>query len=266
MSKIGTMVIIKGAGEMATGVAYRLYKCGFDVIMTEISRPLAVRRKVSFAEAVYEGSVTVEGVKASLALTIEHAFEMLDDQIIPVMVDPEANVIQELLPQVVVDARMAKSNLGTKIEEAPLVIGLGPGFEAGLDVQVVVETCRGHRLGRASYIGSAAPDTGIPENVGGFTKERLLIAPVEGVVTKTRAIGDLVEKGEVLAIVENIPVRAKISGLIRGMLKEGVKVPQGAKIGDIDPRKDAEWDTISDKALAVGGGVVEAVFNYLTID
>lgn len=266
MSKLGTMVIIKGAGELATGVAYRLYKCGLDVIMTEISRPLAVRRTVSFAEAVYEGTVTIEGVKASLALTVDHAFEMLDEKIIPVMVDPEANVIQDLFPQIVVDARMAKSNLGTKIEDANLVIGLGPGFEAGLDVHAIIETCRGHRLGRVIYIGGAIPDTGTPENVDGMTRERLLKAPVEGVVTKTRAIGELVEKGETVAIVENIPVRAQISGVIRGMIKEGVKVPKGTKIGDIDPRKDAEWDTISDKALAVAGGVLEAVFNYITND
>lgn len=266
MSKIGTMVIIKGAGDLATGVAYRLNKCGLDVIMTEISSPLVVRRKVSFAEAVYEGTATVEGIQARLAQTVDEALEMLDDNIIPVMVDPEANVVKDLYPQVVVDARMAKRNLGTTIEEAPLVIGLGPGFTAGEDVHAVVETLRGHRLGRVIYGGSAIPDTGSPGNVAGVTRERLLRAPVEGVVVAKRAIGDLVEKGEIVAVIENTPVPAQISGVIRGIIKEGVKVPQGTKIGDIDPRKDAEWDTISDKALAVGGGVVEAVFNFITAD
>jgi xanthine dehydrogenase accessory factor len=233
--------------------------------MTEISRPLVVRRKVAFAEAVHDGTVTVEGIKARLALTIDHALEMLDDRIIPVLVDPEADVVRILRPQVVIDARLAKRNLSTTIDEAPLVIGLGPGFVAGKDVHTVIETCRGHRLGRVICSGSAIPNTGSPGNVGGFTVERLLRAPVEGVVMTTRSIGDYVEKGEVVAIVENVPVRAQITGMVRGMIKEGVRVPQGTKIGDIDPRRDAEYDTISDKALAVGGGVLEAVFNFIAL-
>ncbi|MFA4886072.1 MAG: selenium-dependent molybdenum cofactor biosynthesis protein YqeB [Desulfotomaculaceae bacterium] len=257
------MVIIKGAGDLATGVAYRLYKCKMDVIMTEISCPLVVRRKVAFAAAVNEGMVTVEGIKASLASTVEEACDMLDDRIIPVMVDPEADLVKEVGPTVVVDARMAKRNLGTTIDEAPLVIGLGPGFEAGQDVHAVIETCRGHRLGRVIYRGSAIPDTGKPGAVSGFTVERLLRAPVEGVVKPERSIGDLVEKGDVVALVENTPVRAQISGIIRGMIQGGARVPQGTKIGDIDPRKDTEIDTISDKALSVGGGVLEAVFSFL---
>ncbi|NLI12750.1 MAG: EF2563 family selenium-dependent molybdenum hydroxylase system protein [Peptococcaceae bacterium] len=258
------MVIIKGAGDLATGVAYRLYKCGLDVIMTEISSPLVVRRKVAFAEAVYEGTVTVDGVKASLAQTIDKALEMFDDRIIPVLVDPEAEVVKTLYPQVVVDARMAKRNLGTTIDEAPLVIGLGPGFVAGLDVHAVIETCRGHRLGRVIYRGGAIDDTGKPGAVNGFTVERLLRAPVEGVVKPCRVIGDLVEKGDIVAFVEDIEVKAEIPGVIRGMIKDGVRVSQGTKIGDIDPRKDTECDTISDKALSVGGGVLEAVFSFLT--
>lgn len=258
------LVIIKGAGDLATGVAYRLYQCGIDVVMTEISRPLVVRRKVAFAEAVHDGTATVEGITASLAFSAEHACELLDGRIIPVLVDPEAKVIKIMRPQVVIDARVAKRNMGTTMDEAPLVIGLGPGFTAGQDVHAVIETCRGHRLGRVIYSGGAIPNTGNPGNVGGYTVERLLRAPVEGVVMTTRAIGDQVEKGEVVAIVENTPVCAQISGLLRGMIREGVRVPQGTKIGDIDPRKDAEWDTISDKALAVGGGVLEAVFNFIS--
>lgn len=257
------LVVIKGAGDLATGVAYRLYKCKLQVIMTEIRYPLVVRRKVAFASAVNEGTVTIEGIKAKLAASAGQACCLLKKKIIPVIVDPEAAVVKELLPQVVVDARMAKRNIDTSKDEASLVIGLGPGFIAGQDVHAVIETCRGHRLGRVIYSGGAIPDTGHPGSVGGFTVERLLRAPVAGVVMTTRSIGEQVEKGEVVAIVESTPVYAQISGLIRGMIKEGVRVAQGTKIGDIDPRKDAEYDTISDKALAVGGGVLEAVFNFL---
>lgn len=265
MSQQRPMVIIKGAGDLATGVAFRLYKCNLDVIMTELSLPLVVRRKVAFAGAVYDGTVTVEGIKAGLASTADQALEMLAERTIPVLVDPGADVIKILHPLVVVDARLAKRNLGTKIGEAPLVIGLGPGFAAGQDVHAVIETCRGHRLGRVIYSGSAIPNTGSPGSVGGYTVERLLRAPVEGIVTGARNIGDLVDKGEVVAFVGSIPVLAKISGMIRGMIKEGVRVSSGTKIGDIDPRTDAEYDTVSDKALAVAGGVLEAVFNFITL-
>ncbi len=265
MSQPGTMVIIKGADELATGIAYRLYQCGLDVIMTEKRNPLVVRRKVAFAEAVHDCTVTVEGVKASLASTVNHAIELFDYRIIPVLIDPEADVVKELYPEVVVDARMAKRNLGTTIDEAPLVIGLGPGFEAGRDVHAVIETCRGHRMGRVIYRGSAIPNTGIPGNVGGYTAERLLKAPVGGVVKTVRSIGELVKKGDIVATVENTPVQAQMAGVIRGIVRDGVSVPEGTKIANIDPRKDFEWDTISDKALAVGGGVLEAVFNFIAM-
>lgn len=262
MREYRPMVIIKGAGDLATGVAHRLFQNGLDVIMTEISSPLVVRRKVAFAEAVYEGTVTVEGTKACLAATVDHAYDLLEDRIIPVLIDPEADVVKMVHPEVVVDARMAKRNLGTTIDEASFVVGLGPGFTAGLDVHAVIETCRGHDLGRVIYSGSAIPDTGIPGEVGGYTVERLLRAPVEGVVTPKRSIGDLVEKGDIVAFVENTPVRAEIAGIVRGMIKEGIRVPKGTKIGDIDPRKDTKCDAISDKAQAVGSGVLEAVFNF----
>jgi len=257
------LVVVRGAGDLASGVAYRLFKCGLDVLMTEISRPLVVRRTVSFARAVWEGSAIVEGVEARLAETVEQALELLKNRIIPVMVDPEALVIKQLRPKVVVDARIAKRNLGTTINDAPLVIGLGPGFTAGVDVDAVIETCRGHRLGRVIYSGGAIPDTGIPGSIDGHTWGRLLKAPVDGTMRPCRSIGELVEEGDVVAYVDTEPVRAGISGLIRGMLKEGVRVPRGTKIGDIDPREDAEYTTISDKALAVGGGVLEAVFHFL---
>lgn len=263
MIKNKPLVVIRGAGDLASGVAYRLYNSGLDVIMTEIDRPLVVRRTVSFAEAVYAGRVTIEGIDACLAGSVEEALSLLEKGIIPVLVDPEAVVIKLARPAVVVDAIMAKRNLNTAIEDAPLVIGLGPGFTAGVDVHAVIETCRGHRLGRVIYNGSAIPDTGSPGAVDGYTLERLLRAPVDGVVTPRRRIGEQVKKGEVVAHVETTPVYAEMTGIVRGMLKEGTRVPKGTKIGDIDPRENAEYDTISDKALAVGGGVLEAVYHFL---
>lgn len=258
------LVVIRGAGDLASGVAYRLFNSGLDVIMTEIDRPLVVRRTVSFAEAVYAGKVTIEGIEACLAGSVEEAMALLGKRVIPVLVDPEAAVVKLVRPAVVVDARMAKRNLGITIKDAPMVIGLGPGFTAGLDVHAVIETCRGHRLGRVIYSGSAIPDTGAPGAVDGYTLERLLRAPVDGVVVPRRTIGEQVEKGDVVAFVETTPVYAEMTGLLRGMLKEGARVPKGTKIGDIDPRKNAEYETISDKALAVGGGVLEAVCHFLS--
>lgn len=257
------LVAVRGAGDLATGVAYRLYKSGLDVIMTEIERPLVVRRTVSFAEAVYAKKVTVEEIEAGLAGSVEEAATLLAKKVIPVLVDPAAAVVKDTCPAVVVDARMAKRNLDTTMRDAPLVIGLGPGFTAGVDVHAVIETCRGHRLGRVIYSGSAIPDTGAPGAVDGYTLERLLRAPADGVVAPRRTIGEQVKKGEVVAFVETVPVYAEMTGLLRGMLKEGTRVTRGTKIGDIDPRPDAEYDTISDKALAVGGGVLEAVYHFL---
>lgn len=265
MTRSKPLVIVKGAGDLATGTAYRLFKCGLEVIMTEINNPLVVRRTVAFAEAVYSEIVTVEGITARHAETIEHAVEILKKKTIPVLVDPAAVVVGTLRPMVVVDAIMAKHNLSTKITDAPLVIGLGPGFTAGMDVDAVVETCRGHRLGRAIYKGSAAPNSGVPGEIMGYTKERLLCAPADGVVKPVCYIGEQVEKGDVVARVGENPIVAEIHGIIRGMIKSGTWVTGGTKIGDIDPRcNQTECFSISDKALAVGGGVVEVVFNYLS--
>lgn len=263
MSKNKQPVVVRGAGDLASGVAYRLFKSGLDVIMTEIERPLVVRRTVSFAEAVYAGKVTIEGIDACLAGSVEEALTLLKKKVIPVLVDPDASVVKLVRPAVVVDAIMAKRNIGTTIEDAPLVIGLGPGFTAGVDVHVVIETCRGHRLGRTIYNGSAIPDTGAPGAVDGYALERLLRAPVDGIVRPCRSIGEQVDKGDVVAYVNETPVYAELTGMVRGMLKDGTWVPKKTKIGDIDPRKNAEYDTISDKALAVGGGVLEAVYCYL---
>lgn len=253
-------VLIRGAGEMATGVAWRLNRCGFQVLMTEIPKPLAVRRGVCFSEAVYEGEKVVEGVKAVLISHPEEGEEVWKRGEVAVIVDPEARCLQEIRPQVLVDAIMAKRNLGTRKDQAPLVIGLGPGFRAGEDVHAVIETKRGHDLGRVLWEGEAQPNTGIPGEIGGYTVERVLRAPKAGVLRLRKDIGDRVEAGEEIGWVRDEPIRARISGVIRGLLREGSEVQGGLKIGDIDPRGVRDYCfTISDKARAIAGGVLEAI-------
>ncbi|HWP29151.1 MAG TPA: selenium-dependent molybdenum cofactor biosynthesis protein YqeB [Chloroflexota bacterium] len=254
------LTVIKGAGDLATGVAVRLYRAGLRLLMTEIAAPTAVRRTVAFAEAVYAGTTTVEGITARYCRDLQEAEAALAAEIIPVLVDPEATVVRELRPTVVIDAIMAKQNLGTRLTDAPVVIGVGPGFVAGRDVHAVVETQRGHYLGRAIYEGAAAPDTGVPGVIGGFAQERVLRAPAAGHVEQLAAIGAQVEAGETVALVSGQPVRAAIRGTLRGLIHAGVAVHAGMKIGDIDPRAEpAHCFTVSDKSLAVGGGALEAV-------
>lgn len=257
------LVVVKGAGDLATGVAHRLYRCGMRVVMTEIPQPTVVRRSVSFAEAVYETAHVVEGVTARLARNIDQAAEVLQRGEIPVLVDPQTREALRLRPSVLVDAVMAKKNTGTQITDAPLVIGLGPGFTAGLDVHAVIETNRGHHLGRVIENGCAQPNTGIPGPVQGYTLERLVRAPADGVFQACVEINRFVQAGELLGYVGDQPVRAGIAGLLRGLIREGTQVCRGLKIGDIDPRGEPEHGyTISDKARAVAGGVLEAVFYY----
>ena len=255
-----TLVLIKGAGDLATGVAARLYRCGFPVVMTELPRPLMVRRTVSFGEAVYETEVVVEGIRARRVDVVAAARSAMADGVIPVLVDPEARCLAELAPPVLVDAVMAKTNTGTRQTDAPLVIALGPGFTAGVDCHVVVETNRGHRLGRPIYRGAAEPDTSRPGEVGGKTAERILRAPITGVVTSRAAIGDQVVEGQVVAVVGGYDVHAGTAGVLRGMVRDGTMVPVGVKIGDVDPRAAASHCfEISEKALAIAGGVLEAI-------
>lgn len=259
----GRLVVIKGAGDLATGCAWRLRQSGFYALMTELPQPLVIRRTVAFAEAVYAGSMVVEGVEAVLAENTENALQLLKTGRIPVLVDPQAAVVSQIKPVAFIDAVMAKRNTGTKINDAPLVVGLGPGFTAGVDVHAVVETKRGHNLGRVLYQGETAPDTGVPGEIMGFAAERLLRAPADGVIEPWRNIGDPVKKGETIVFVGGIPVQAKVSGVVRGMIRAGVWASAGMKIGDIDPRGIKEYCcSISDKALAVGGGVLEAVCGY----
>ncbi len=256
-------VLIKGAGDIATGIAYRLKKCGFAVVMTETAVPTTVRRTVAFSRAVYECRCEVEGVEAVLCEDCKAVKACIENGDIPVVVDEDAKIIEALKPDVVVDAILAKKNLGTSIDIAPLVIGVGPGFTAGKDCHCVIETKRGHYLGRVIEEGSAIPNTGVPGEIGGYSKERIIRAEAEGEFKPLRSIGDTVEEGEAVAESGGAVIYAKMPGLIRGMLQEGVYVKPGMKCGDIDARSEYQYCfEISDKALAVGGGVLEAVVRW----
>src|SRR5512139_2441087 len=259
----GLTVLIRGAGEMASGVAHRLFRSHFKICLLEIPEPLAVRREVSFCEAAYEGEKEVEGVRSKRISSVEEIGSVWKEDMIPLLIDPEGKETREVLkPQVLVDAIMAKGNLGTQMEDAPWVIALGPGFTAGKDAHAVIETNRGHNLGRVLLRGSAEPDTGVPGDISGYTIERLLRTEKKGTFHSQSSIGDRVEKGAVVAVVDDFPVIAGISGIVRGLLRDGVKVTKGMKVGDIDPRgKRENCFTISDKARAIGGGVLEAILH-----
>lgn len=255
-----TLVLIKGAGDLASGVAARLYRCGFPVVMTELPNPLMVRRTVSFGEAVYEGEVDVEGITARRVDDAASATLALGAGIIPVVVDPRGASLDMLRPAVLVDAIMAKRNTGTTRAQAQLVIALGPGFIAGVDCHAVIETNRGHCLGRVILEGAAEPDTGRPGSIGGKTDERILRAPAAGTVRGRAEIGDRVVAGQVVASVEGQEVRAGTDGVLRGLVRPGALVRAGEKIGDVDPRAAPEHCyLISDKSLAIAGGVLEAI-------
>jgi xanthine dehydrogenase accessory factor len=253
-------ILIKGAGDLATGVAVRLHRAGFSVVMTDLTSPTAVRRTVSFCEAIPEGVQTVEGIRARRAAGAEEALRITADGDIAVIPDPEAYCLPALKPAALVDAILAKRNTGTTIDDAPVVIALGPGFTAGYDCHAVVETMRGHDLGRVILNGSARPNTGVPGEIGGFTVERLLRAPADGPFHPLVTIGDVVTAGDRVAEVSGQPVLAQISGVVRGLLREGTPVHNGMKSGDIDPRCEARHCfSVSDKARAIGGGVLEAI-------
>lgn len=257
------LVVLKGGGDIASGIAHRLYRAGFKLVILETNRPTVIRREVAFAEAIFEEEKVVEGVKARKAGDVDSALKILRYGEIPVLVDPRGLSISLLKPNVVVDAILAKKNLGTKIEDAPVVIGVGPGFTVGRDVHMVVETMRGHNLGKVIEEGSAIPNTGIPGNIAGYSEERVLRAPAEGLFLVRKKIGDLVDQGEVVAEVEGVALKATITGALRGLLREGLDVKKGMKVGDIDPRGIREYCfTISDKSRAVAGGVLEAVLYY----
>ena len=263
-SVFDNLIVIRGAGDLATATAIRLHNSGFRVMCLDIDRPTVIRRTVSFAQAMFDGVTVVEGVKARRC-SAEQAPDVMAQGEVPVVADPQGRCIALYSPEVVVDAIIAKKNLGTCRDMAPFTVALGPGFTAGIDVDCVIETSRGHRLGRLIYSGSAAPNTGIPGNIAGFTVERVIHSPCAGEFRACSRIGDIVRKGDVIAHVGDVEVRATLDGMIRGLLHDGLTVPAHFKIADIDPRgAEADYLTCSDKARALSGSVLEAVLHHLS--
>lgn len=259
------LIIVRGGGDLASGTILKLYHSGFPVLILETQMPSAIRRNVAFSEAVYQETQTIEGVTCYLAHNPEEALAYLQEGKLTLLIDPEANYLQTLKPLALVDAILAKKNLGTTRSMAPITIALGPGFCAGADVDAVIETKRGHNLGRIIYEGYAAPNTGIPGNIGGYDKERVIHSPAEGILKNICHITDTVKKGQQIATIqagqEMIPVYATIDGLLRGLIRDGYPVTQGFKIADIDPRLEQYNNcfTVSDKARCIAGGVLEAL-------
>lgn len=254
------LCVLRGGGDLATGVAWRLTRAGWPVVVLELPEPLTIRRTVALSTAVADGEVSVQGMRGVLAASLKEAEAAMGRGEVAVLVAPELAALKPLRPGVVVDARLAKRNIDTSRDDADLVVALGPGFNAGEDCHAVVETMRGHRLGRVIWSGSAQPDTGSPAELGGRSANRVLRAPVAGEVAWQVSIGDLVAEGQLLGSVAGEPVTAPFDGVLRGTIRGGITVWAGLKIGDVDPRGDpsACWE-ISEKSLAVGGGVLEAV-------
>ncbi len=256
-------VLLRGGGDLASGVALRLYRIGLKVVVSELQQPLAVRRLVSFGQAVYSQNICIEGVNASLVQNAQEVERVLSDNNIPVLIDPPAEIRHVLAPQVIIDARMTKKTPDLDCRAAPLMIGLGPGFVAGENCHAVIETKRGPTLGRVIWNGSAESDTGLPEAVSNHQSDRVLRAPAAGVLANHVDIGAQVRAGQIIADVNGKPIIAAFDGFLRGLLQDGLPVYEGMKIGDLDPRMDARLCTlVSDKALAIGGGVVEAIFSF----
>lgn len=262
------LVLIRGGGDLASGVALRLHRAGLKVVITELPQPLVVRRKVSFAEAVFQGRTQVEEVSARLATEYAQISEMLESDEIPVVVDPQGGILHrsEFFFTVLVDARMTKRPPDLGMEAAPLVIGLGPGFVAGENCHAAIETKRGHYLGRVIWKGAPEPDTGEPERVLGQRNSRVLRAPADGCLVAHAKIGDVLAQDERIAEVSGQVVRAPFAGVLRGLLHPGLNVHQGQKVGDVDPRGDPRYCTlVSDKSLAIGGGVLEAILSRVDL-
>lgn len=264
MKKKDLIVLIRGGGDVGSGVAVKLFNCGFPVVVTEIQEPLVVRRSIAFANCVYEGCCEIEKVSGKLVVNYDKIIESIASGTVPVIVDPDGLAIKKLKPDIVIDAVMAKRNILTKMNNANIVIGLGPGFTAGVDVDAVIETQSGHYLGRVIYNGKAADDTGIPCNIEGYTNERVFRAPCDGIIQNVVDIGDIVEKGQLLCRVNGVEVRSQLDGVVRGIIHDGLAVVKGLKLGDVDHRGDAQYNHyISDKIRNIAGGVLEAVLVLL---
>ena len=260
------LILIRGAGDLASGIALRLHHAHMKIVMTDLPRPSAIRRTVCFSQAILFGSMRVEDVTARRAESPEDALRITAAGDIAVLADPQAACIAALKPDAVVDAILAKRNLGTRITDAPCVVGVGPGFTAGTDCHAAVETMRGHYLGRVITDGSPLPNTNIPGLIGGFAGERVLRAPADGVFHQLLEIGAQVRAGDIAGEVEGVPMLCQIDGILRGILADGTPVFKGMKAGDVDPRGERKYcDTVSDKALAVGGGVLQAILQITGI-
>lgn len=261
MKNTDDIVVVRGGGDIASGAIQKLYRSGFKVLVLEIETPSAIRRKVAFCEAVYEKEIEIEGIKARLVTDDEEIQECWDRDIVPVMIDSRGKVIERLKPLAVVDGILAKENFGTKRSMAPITVALGPGFSAPEDVDIVIETMRGHNLGRIIEEGSASENTGVPGVIAGFGIERVIYSDYSGVITNIEKIGNLVEKGDIIAVVGDNEIYASISGVLRGIIRDGYKVKKGLKIADIDPRISEKDNcfTISDKARNIGGAVLESI-------
>lgn len=255
------IIIVRGGGDIASGAIQKLYRSGFKVLVLETETPSAIRRKVSFCEAVYEKEIEIEGIKARLVANDEDFQDCWDNDIVPVMIDSRGKVIERLKPLAVVDGILAKQNFGTKRSMAPITVALGPGFSAPEDVDIVIETMRGHNLGRIIEEGRASENTGVPGIIAGVGIERVIYSDYSGVITNIEKIGNVVEKGDVIAVVGDNEIYASISGVLRGIIRDGYKVKKGLKIADIDPRISEKDNcfTISDKARNIGGAVLESI-------
>jgi xanthine dehydrogenase accessory factor len=268
-------IVVRGGGDIATGTVAALSRAGYPVIILECARPTAIRRKVAFCDAIYErdrwygeGTKTVEGITCTLTSNIDDAMRRTQPGRPMILIDPEAKSLARLKPDVLVDAILAKKNLGTTIDMAPLTIALGPGFTAGVDVRCVIETMRGHDLGRILYEGTAMENTGVPGMVAGYGRERVIHAPASGRLELISGIGEIVEKGKIIAVIDTgkarVKVPASLSGVLRGILPENFEVTEGMKMADIDPRVDQveNCSKISDKARCIGGSVLQLVVAY----
>ncbi|MFQ9509931.1 MAG: selenium-dependent molybdenum cofactor biosynthesis protein YqeB [Lachnospiraceae bacterium] len=255
------IIVVRGGGDIATGTIHKLFRSGFPVVVLEIENPSTIRRKVAFSEAMYEKEAIVEGVVCKRAEGIEDIYEILAEGKIPIIRDETCTILNEIKPLALVDGILAKKNLGTNKTMAPITVALGPGFEAGVDVDVVIETQRGHNLGRILTEGFAAKNTGIPGVIGGYGKERVIHSPATGIIKNVAHISDTVSKGEAIAYIGEMKVEATIDGILRGIIKDGYPVEKGLKIADIDPRIEEKKNcfTISDKARCIGGSVLEAI-------
>lgn len=264
------IIVVRGAGDLASGVIHKLSNCGFDVVALEVEKPLAIRRKVSFCEAIYENEVKIDNIICKLCENLDDIYSVLNEKKVALIVDPNGDYIKQIKPKVVIDAILAKKNLGTNKNMAPLTIGLGPGFFAGKDVDIVIETMRGHNLGKIIKEGYALKNTGTPGNINGIGKERVGYSNASGMINTVAEIGQKVEKGQILAQIvdenqEIYEVKASISGVLRGIIRNKSNIVSRLKILDIDPRIDEVKNcyTISDKARCIAGSVLETVVKYI---